>query len=64
MLRRTADRIEAGELGAVETLFIVIPVANDWPRLLGFGDIDGKNDPMIQFDLVKHWLITNLVERT
>lgn len=63
MLRKLADRIEAGEFNEVRTAFVVLPVDGGWPRLMGYGDIDGTNDPLIQCDLLRHWLITNLTAR-
>lgn len=63
MLRNLADKIEADEYGKVETLFAVMPVDGDYPKVFGWGAIDGKNDPTIQFELAKMWLLTNMVER-
>ncbi len=63
MLRKLADRIETGDLQDATTAFVIIPVEDDWPRLVGYGDIDGRNDPLIQCDLLRHWLITNLTTR-
>lgn len=62
-LRRIADQIEAGEQGAVETAYVLLPTDGDYPRLFGFGDVHGKSDPVVQFELAKLWLLTNLVER-
>jgi hypothetical protein len=61
-LRDLASRLEAGEESA-GTLFVIIPVAGDWPRLFGWGDVDGRNDPMIQLELCRHWLVENMVDR-
>jgi hypothetical protein len=63
MLRRTADRIEAGELGDVSSAFVLVPAPGDYPKIFGFGDIERGNDPIIQFELAKLWLLTNLVHR-
>lgn len=62
-LKLLVEQIEAGELVA-ETAFVIIPVKDEFPRLFGFGNVDGRNDPLIQTDLLRHWLITNLIERT
>ena len=61
-LRDLAARLEAGEETA-DTLFVVLPRADDWPRLFGWGDVDGRNDPLIQLTMCTHWLTTNLVGR-
>jgi len=63
MLRNLADQIDAGEWGKVGTVFMVMPQHNDFPRLFGWGDITGLNEPIVQIELLKHWLITNLVSR-
>lgn len=62
-VRAFADRIEAGEYGDVDTVFAVMPRAGDYPTLFGWGDIEGSNDPVIQLDLAKIWLLTNMVRR-
>lgn len=63
MLRCVADQIEVGDWGKVETAFLVIPREGDFPRLFGWGAIEGSNDPLIQLELTRHWLLTNLVSR-
>lgn len=63
MLRRLADQIEAGDWDEVETAFLLMPREGKFPKLFGWGNIQGKNDPLIQFELAKHWLCENLVER-
>ena len=62
-LRALADRIEAGTYDEVRTCFVIIPVNDAYPRLMGYGDIDNKNDPIIQLELAKLWLLTHLTER-
>lgn len=37
MLRHTADRIEKGELGDVQMVFVIVPKLDDWPDIMGFG---------------------------
>lgn len=64
MLRRIAEQIEAGEHGDVATAFMILPVDGDYPRVFGWGDIEGKNDPVIQLELAKMWLLTNLIARS
>lgn len=63
MMRRLADQIEAGEYGEVKSLYALMPRDSGYPSLFGWGDITGKNDPIIQLDLAKLWLLMNLVER-
>jgi hypothetical protein len=63
MLRQMADQIEAGEHGEVGTAFLILPVDDDYPSVFGWGDIEGGNDPVIQLELAKMWLLTNLVAR-
>lgn len=48
-LRQMADAIEAGEHGDVTTGLFLLPVSGDWPEVFGWGDIDGENHPIIQF---------------
>jgi hypothetical protein len=64
MMRRVADQIESGEYGDVKTAFLLMPRRDDYPALFGWGDIDGKNDPIIQLDLAKTWLLTRITSRT
>lgn len=63
MLRNMANQIEAGTHGEVESLFVVMPQPNDFPKLFGWGDITGINEPIVQLEMCKHWLVTNLVAR-
>ena len=62
-LRRLADKIEAGDYGEVAGALVVIPVAKNWPHVLGFGDVEGENHPIVQFELAKGWMVGNIVER-
>lgn len=63
MLRKLADNIEAGKYDEVQSLFVVMPRAADYPKTFGFGDVGGLNAPIIQFELAKHWHVENLVGR-
>lgn len=63
MLRRLADQLEKGEWGEVETVFLLMPQSGDFPKLFGWGNVTGTQDPIVQFEMAKHWLITNLVSR-
>lgn len=61
-LRVLADSIEKGEVEATTT-YVVIPRAGDFPKLFGFGDNDKDNSPIVQMQLMLHWLSANLVVR-
>ena len=62
-IRAFADRVEAGEYGEVDAVFALMPRENDYPKFWGWGDITGINDPVVQLELAKLWLLTNLVKR-
>lgn len=62
-LRAFADRIESGEYGEVEAVFAILPRDGDYPTLFGWGDITGANDPVIQMEMLKIWLLTRMVAR-
>jgi hypothetical protein len=55
-LRKLADDIECGDR-AVDAVFVVIPREQARPAILGFGQIAGAFDPIIQFDLARQWLV-------
>lgn len=61
-LRLLADQIEAGEHEATGAL-VLLPRKGDYPRVFGFGDVEGANDPIIQLALAHHWFLTKLVVR-
>ncbi len=62
-LRFLADNIEAGRHGEITRVFVVIPRRLDYPTVLGYGDIEGSNDPIVQLALAQHLLVTSLVVR-
>jgi len=62
-VRAFADRIESGEYGEVDAVFAVMPRARDYPQLFGWGDVTGSNDPVIQLELCKLWLLTTMTVR-
>lgn len=62
-IRAWADRIEAGEYGEVDAVFALMPRSGDYPTVWGWGDVAGTNDPVVQFELAKLWLLTNLTKR-
>lgn len=62
-LRALADKIEAGGHGEVNTLFAIMPRDGDFPKVFGWGDVHGGNEPIVQLELAKHWLVVNLVSR-
>ena len=59
-VRAFADQLEAGEYGDAGTVFCVVPKVDGYPSILGWGDVTGANDPIIQLELAKLWLLTNL----
>lgn len=63
MLRRFADAVESGEYGDVQSLILLLPIADDYPAVFGWGDVEGQNDPIIQCELAKAWFVTSLVKR-
>ncbi len=63
MLRGMADDIESGAFGDVKTMYALVPKDGDYPLLFGWGNVDGTNDPIIQIELAKAWLVNNLVQR-
>jgi hypothetical protein len=63
-LRNLADQIEAGAHGEVDAVFAVIPSEDGWPHVFAWGNVAGVQDPIIQFELAKMWLLNNLVERS
>lgn len=63
MLRRLADRYEAGEYGEDQTIFIVIPQNGDYPIVQGFGMVEGPRDPLVQLDLARAGILNHVVRR-
>ena len=59
-LRFLADEIERGDYGEATTLFVVIPVDNGYPITFGYGNVDGENHPIIQLELAKASILSNL----
>jgi hypothetical protein len=62
-LRNLADQIEAGTHGEVDAVFALIPQDDGWPKVFGWGNVSGVQDPVVQFELAKMWLLNNLVSR-
>lgn len=62
-IRAFADRIEAGDYGEVDAVFALMPVGGDYPKFFGWGDITGANDPVIQLEMAKLWLLMNMTKR-
>jgi hypothetical protein len=62
-LRRLADDIEAGEQGDVPGILVLIPRDGGYPTVIGYGDVEGENHPIIQFELGKTIFVNNIVER-
>jgi hypothetical protein len=64
MLRAFADRLEAGDYGDPEGVFVI--VANDeggFPKILAWGDKSTPTDCLVQLALGQHWLCRGDVER-
>lgn len=62
-LRLLADEIDAGVHGAITTAYVVLPRENDYPQILGFGDIESDNHPVFQLELAKQKFIMNVTRR-
>lgn len=56
-IRALADRIEAGDYGAVDGFLAVMPRDRDWPTVFAWGVNSGAFDPIIQFELARQWLV-------
>jgi hypothetical protein len=64
LLRRLADQIANGEVEA-KTLYVVIPQpGKDYPKLRGWGDVDGDRQPIVQVALLQHWLLSRETARS
>lgn len=61
-LRLLADQIETA-IYTAETVYVVLPQAGEFPKIFGFGNVEGDNSPITQLELMKHWLVANLVVR-
>ncbi len=62
-LRAMADRIEKGEYGEVDGLFVVMPRGGDYPKMWGWGDTAEPNDMLVQLQLALHWHCQAMVGR-
>jgi hypothetical protein len=63
LLRSLAAEIENGETVAA-TMYVVIPQeGDDYPKLRGWGDVDGDRGPIVQLALVQHWLLSRRTAR-
>jgi|GEM_PF-2953456 len=60
-IRAFADRVEAGECGEVGTVFAMVPREGDYPEFWAWGDMMGRNDPVVQLELAKLWLLNSLI---
>lgn len=56
-LRALASRIESGDYGEVDAVFALIPRERDYPKIMAWGNNHGAFDPIIQFELGRHWLV-------
>ncbi len=62
-LRHLADEIEAGDYEDVPAAFVLIPRDGGYPVVMGFGNVEGENHPIIQFELAKSIFVNHIVER-
>ena len=63
LLRNLAHEIESGEVEA-RTIFVVIPQdGGDYPKLRGWGDVEGDRGPIVQLALASHWLLSRQTAR-
>jgi len=63
LLRQTADQIEAGEYGAIDSALLILPQDEDFPLVFGWGDQDGERHPLVVLALANHWFCRNTVSR-
>lgn len=63
MLRHLADAIEAGEHGDVHTCFAVIPVADEYPKIFGWGLNCSQAECGWTLHMAQHWLAGTLTRR-
>lgn len=63
MLRNLADLIERGEYDEVEAVLVLMPRPGDYPKIFGFGDQHGANEPSMLCEMAKLWLLQNMVAR-
>lgn len=62
-LRLLADQIEAGEHDDVASMFVLMPIANNFPQIWGWGDVSGENHPIVQLELAKAWFVNHSTGR-
>lgn len=63
MMREVADQIEQGMHGKISTVIMLIPIPENYPKVFGWGEVEGENHPIVQLELAKHWLVANLSSR-
>lgn len=65
-LRLLADELEAGEHGEYANCLVIIPeiTLTDYPRMWGFGDVDGINNPIITLHLALQKWVNQIMGRT
>lgn len=60
--RWLADEIEAGRIESSSAI-VLFPVSGDYPRIYGYGDVEGENHPIIQLEMAKTAFIVNVMRR-
>ena len=61
-LRWLAEEIEANRIKS-ESVIVLLPIAGDYPRIYGYGDVEGDNHPVIQLEMAKTAFILNVMRR-
>lgn len=64
-LRLLADQLEAGEHGEYESCLVIIPetTLDDFPRMFGYGSVDGIYNPLIVLQLALQKWINKIMVR-
>lgn len=55
-LRLLADKLEHGDYPA-QAVYVLLADGERVPRLFGFGNVEGRNDAIIQLARASHWLV-------
>jgi len=61
-LRWLAEEIEANRIKS-ESAIVLLPISGDYPRIYGYGDVEGENHPIIQLEMAKTAFILNVMRR-
>lgn len=61
-LRWLAGEIEANRIES-KSAIVLLPISGDYPRIYGYGDVEGENHPVIQLEMAKTAFILNVMRR-